>query len=187
MDEHRPAEAIRPPSGCDLDGLHLLYRCYAPEVYVYVRRIVPNHHDAEDVTQQVFLKLTIQLRKQDTQHPRSPAWMLRVAHNAAIDHLRRDRLALLAEPLEPELAADSADPDRGTSLREAFDRLPKDQRDVLLLRAVVGLTPSEAAKRLGKTQGAVNVSYHRARLAARRTLESRGWAPVTSVRATAGA
>jgi RNA polymerase sigma-70 factor, ECF subfamily len=187
MDEHGTAEAIRVPSACDLDGLRCLYRCHALEVYVYVRRIVPNHHDAEDVTQQVFLKLTTQLWKHDAQHPRSSAWMLRVARNTAIDHLRRDRLVLLAEPLEPELAADSADPDRGTSLREAFDRLPKAQREVLLLRAVAGLTPSEAAELLGKTQGAVNISYHRARLAARRTLESRGWRPVTSARATARA
>ncbi|MCW2951228.1 MAG: polymerase subunit sigma-24 [Conexibacter sp.] len=187
MDDHGTAEAIRQASTGDLDRLRSLYRCYAPEVYVYVRRIVPNHHDAEDVTQQVFLKLTTQLRKHDPQHPRSSAWMLRVARNAAIDHLRRERLVPLAEPREPDLAADTADPDRGTSLREAFDRLPKAQRDVLLLRAVVGLTPSEAAERLGTTQGAVNISYHRARLAARRTLESEGWTPATHVRATARA
>jgi len=174
--------AIRPAASEDVDGLRGLYRCYAPDVYVCVRRLVPNHEDAEDVTQQVFLKLAA---RGSGAYPRSPAWMLRVARNAAIDHLRHVRAAPRTEPIDRELAAEPVDPDRVRSLRAAFAGLPPAQREVFLLRAVAGLTPGEAAARLGTTPGAVNTSYHRARLATRQALEASGWTPMTRTDAAA--
>jgi RNA polymerase sigma-70 factor (ECF subfamily) len=82
---------------------------------------------------------------------------------------------------------DESDPDDGRSLREAFRALSAAQRDVLLLREVVGLTPGEVAERLGKTQAAVNTCHHRARLAAVRSLTSLGSTPATSTRASRAA
>lgn len=175
----RTTDAIRRASAGDAEGLAYLYRRYAPGVYGYVRQIVSNDQDAEDVTQQVFLKLVTRLGMYESKRAPFSAWMLRVARNTAIDHLRQRRFTLLDEDYEWEPEDAHGDPDAGRSLREALEGLTQTQRDVLLLREVAGLTPTEVAERLGKTQGAVNTCYHRACLAARSTLESMGSAPLT--------
>jgi RNA polymerase sigma-70 factor (ECF subfamily) len=138
-----------------------------------------NDYDAQDVTQQVFVKLATSLDKYDSRRADFSAWMLRMAHNAAVDHIRKHRLTLLTDPVDVLSEVDDSDPDDGRSLREAFRALSGAQRDVLLLRDVVGLTPREVAKRLGKTQAAVNTCHHRARLAAVRSLTSLGSTPAT--------
>jgi RNA polymerase sigma-70 factor (ECF subfamily) len=173
------ADAIRRATAGDAEGLTYLYRRYAPGVYGYVRQIVSNEHDAEDVTQQVFLKLVTRLGMYESKRAPFAAWMLRVARNTAIDHLRQRRLTLLDGDYESELEDARGDSEAGQSLRDALEALTQTQRDVLLLREVAGLTPTEVAERLGKTQGAVNTCYHRACLAARSTLESMGSAPFT--------
>jgi RNA polymerase sigma-70 factor, ECF subfamily len=163
----------------DRDALSYVYRQYAPGVFAYVRRMLRNDYDAQDVTQQVFVKLATSLDKYDPQRADFSAWVLRMAHNAAVDHLRKHRLTLLTDPVEVPPEVDEPDPDNGRSLREAFGALSGAQRDVLLLREVVGLTPREVAKRLGKTQAAVNTCHHRARLAAVRSLISLESTPAT--------
>jgi RNA polymerase sigma-70 factor, ECF subfamily len=163
----------------DTDGLSHLYSQYAPGVFAYVRRMLPNDYDAQDVTQQVFVKLATSLDKYDSRRADFTAWMLRMAHNAAVDHLRKQRLTLSTDPSEVPPETDEYDPERGRSLRETFSALSSAQRDVLLLRDVVGLTPHEVAKRLGKSQAAVNTCHHRARLAAVRSLISLGSTPTT--------
>lgn len=163
----------------DREELNALYVRYRREVYRHARTIVASHDDAEDVTQQVFLKLTTRVGRYDTARAEFSAWMRRAARNAAIDHLRRDRLVLCPGTVDRALGAQSVDPDRGATLREAIEDLPSGQRDVLLLCDVAGLTPTEVARRLGKSRGAVNTCHHRARLAVRRSLESQGSTPAT--------
>jgi RNA polymerase sigma-70 factor (ECF subfamily) len=162
----------------DPEALSQLYRQYSPGVFAYVRRMLVNDYDAQDVTQQVFVKLATCLDKYDARRADFSAWMLRVAHNAAIDHLRKQRAALMRDPVEADGgSAEGPDPDRVRSLRETFAALSEPQRDVLLLREVVGLTPREVAQRLGKSEAAVNTCHHRARKAAIRELLSLGLAP----------
>jgi RNA polymerase sigma-70 factor, ECF subfamily len=171
----------------EAEGFSYLYRQYAPGVFTYVRRMLRNDYDAQDVTQQVFVKLATSLDKYDPRRADFSAWMLRMAHNAAVDQLRKQRLTLLTDPVEVLPEVDESDPDNGRSLREAFQALSRSQRDVLLLREVVGLTPREVAARLGKTQAAVNTCHHRARLAAARSLVSLGSTPATSTGAARAA
>jgi RNA polymerase sigma-70 factor (ECF subfamily) len=173
--------AIRPAGG-DADALDCLYRQYAPGVFAYVRRILRNEYDAQDVTQQVFVKLATSLDKYDARRADFSAWLLRIAHNAAIDHLRKQRRTPLSDPVEATDDTEQPDLD-GRSLRETFRALSSAQRDVLLLREVVGLTPREVAKRLGKTEAAVNTCHHRARRAAVRSLTAMGSTP--AIRSTA--
>jgi RNA polymerase sigma-70 factor, ECF subfamily len=162
----------------DPEALSQLYRQYAPGVFSYVRRMLVNEYDAQDVTQQVFVKLATCLDKYDSRRADFSAWMLRVAHNAAVDHLRKQRAALMREPVEADgVVTEGPDPDHVRSLRETFAALSEPQRDVLLLREVVGLTPREVAQRLGKSEAAVNTCHHRARRAAVRQLRSLGLAP----------
>jgi RNA polymerase sigma-70 factor (ECF subfamily) len=182
LDHQRTLDAIERAMAGDTSGLADLYLRYAPGVHVYLRRTLLNERDAEDVTQQVFLKLTGSLRTYDRDRAEFSAWVLRVARNTAIDYLRRQRLVLVDEPVVPTTGPDSDRLERGWALREALDTLTEEQRDVLLLRELVGLTPTEVAARLGKTRGAVNTCHHRARIAAKRALEDLGSTPVTRPR-----
>ena len=149
----------------DADALRFLYLRYADNVYGYVCSIVRDEFEAEDVTQQIFAKLM-------TAHPRYEArvvpfsaWILRVAHNAAIDHVRARRPVPLAEVHPPDAVGDdgAGSRERFADLRLALSALPEEQRDVIVLRFLVGLTPSEVAERIGRSEDAVHGLQHRGR------------------------
>jgi RNA polymerase sigma-70 factor (ECF subfamily) len=167
----------------DREALQEIYLRYSQGVYGYVRSIVSDDHEAEDVTQQVFLKLMTSLPLFKSTRAQFSAWILRVARNTAIDHIRRRRHAIACDPLEWREGAPAASAEAGQMLREAIAGLSRDQREVLLLRQVLGLTPHEVAGRLGKSQGAVHTLYYRARIAARANLEGLGEGPATRRRA----
>jgi RNA polymerase sigma-70 factor, ECF subfamily len=164
---------------CDDDALDYLYRHHAAGVFAYVRGILRNEHDAEDVTQQVFVKLATSLGRYDARRAPFSAWLLRMAHNAAVDHLRKQRFTLPIDPVETADEREQPGLDHMRSLREAFGALSRAQRDVLLLREVVGLTPWEVAQVLGKSKAAVNTCHHRARRAAVRSLIAMDSTPAT--------
>jgi RNA polymerase sigma-70 factor (ECF subfamily) len=71
--------------------------------------------------------------------------------------------------------------DRLRSLRVAFDRLPEEQREVMVLRHIAGLSPCEIAAVLDKTESSVHGRHHRARVAVKDALSELGAAPVTAV------
>ncbi len=87
----------------DRDALRLLYVRYSDNVYGYVRRIVRDEKEAEDLTQHVFLKLITAICKYDDRGVPFSAWLLRLARNVALDHLRRRR----AIPAEEVYGADT--------------------------------------------------------------------------------
>ena len=65
-------------------------------------------------------------------------------------------------------------------LQEALAKLPRDQREVLVLRHFAGLSPTEIAERTGRTEGSVHGLHHRGRRALTAELASRGVAPATA-------
>ena len=94
------------------------------------------------------------------------SWLMTLARNAAVDQLRRRRDTL------PEQALDDAvlDGPGPSSLRTAMSTLPTAQRDVILLRHVVGLSPGEIAARMGRTESSIHGLHNRGRAALRREL-----------------
>ena len=70
--------------------------------------------------------------------------------------------------------------DRSQSLREALGRLPEEQREVLVLRHIAGLTPREIADRLGKSEGSIHGLHHRGRGALKAALVELDAAPITA-------
>jgi RNA polymerase sigma-70 factor (ECF subfamily) len=71
--------------------------------------------------------------------------------------------------------------ERFDDLRAALRALPDDQRQVMLLRLIAGLTPSEVAQRLDRSVDAVHALQHRARRRLRTDLTQAGWAPQANV------
>jgi RNA polymerase sigma-70 factor (ECF subfamily) len=177
-------DALRRAKLGEADALDYLYRQYAPGVFAYIRRMLRDEYEAQDVTQQVFVKVAISLDMYDARRADFSAWLLRISRNLAIDHLRKRRFTLLSDPVDATEDPQPPDRDDGRSLRETFKALSSAQRDVLLLREVVGLTPREVANRLGKTEAAVNTCHHRARRAAIRSLTAMGSAPAARRTAT---
>ena len=163
--------AIRAKAG-DHDALRFLYLRYADNVYGYICSIVRDEYEAEDITQHIFAKLMTSLARYEPRVVPFSAWILRVAHNAAIDHVRMRR-PVPVEEVRPADTADEGDGgrERFADLRLALDALPAEQRDVIVLRFLVGLTPSEVAERMGRSEDAVNGLQHRGRRRLRREMD----------------
>ena len=179
-DEKLLTAAIARAKDGDWDALHFLYARYADDVQGYVMSIVRHPHEAEDITQNVFTKLMNGIQRYEQREVPFSAWILRVARNAALDHLRQRRQIPFAEVRTRTESHDHTGFDRSQSLKTALEQLPMEQREVLVLRHIAGLSPVEIAERLNKTEGAVHGLHHRGRGALKTSLRELGAAPVTA-------
>ncbi len=161
----------------DEDAMRFLYLGYADNVYGYVCSIVRDEHEAEDVTQLIFAKLMTALARYEPRSVPFSAWILRIAHNASIDHMRGRRAVPCEEVRSPELEDASLARERSQDLRIALEKLPAEQRDVIVMRFVLGLSPHEIAVRLGRSQDAIHGLQHRGRISLRRELTVQHSAP----------
>ena len=173
--------AIARAKGGDTSALHYLYVRYADDVYRYIQSIVRDSHEAEDITHNVFAKLIFAIRKYEERAVPFSAWILRVARNAALDHLRARRMVPSEEVRTSDERSDEIAFERCGCLKDALDRLPEAQREVLVLRHVVGLSPAEIAELLGKTESAIHGLHHRGRGALQMALRELGAAPATAI------
>ncbi len=175
------ARAVARAKSGDMDAVRFLYLRYKDNVYGYVLSIVRDAHEAEDVTQTVFVKLISAIEKYEPRQVPFTAWILRVAHNVAIDSLRQRRPVPCEEVIESSRAADDSSHERRWGLEQALETLPEDQRHVVVLRNLVGLSPAEIADRMGRTEPAIHGLHHRARVALRRELTRGDCAPTTRI------
>jgi len=164
----------------DPEGLHYLYVRFADDVLRYVTGLVRDHHEAEDITQNVFAKLMRAIKKYEERAVPFDAWILRVARNAALDHLRARRAIPTEEVRLADTGRAETAQDRGQALREALEGLPEDQREVLVLRHIVGLSPNEIADTLDKSESSIHGLHHRGRRSLRANLSELGAAPVVA-------
>jgi RNA polymerase sigma-70 factor (ECF subfamily) len=146
----------------DEQALGYLYIRYSNNIYGYVRSIVRDDHDAEDVTQHVFAKLMTAIVKYNDRGVPFFAWLLRLARNVAIDHLRSIRATPVKEVVSSDVEC-GEELDDVMAIRSALATLPEDQREVVFLRHVVGLSPGEIADMMGRTEGSIHGLHHRGR------------------------
>ncbi|MCL4467018.1 MAG: sigma-70 family RNA polymerase sigma factor [Chloroflexi bacterium] len=174
-DREVAALAARAAAG-DGEAFGRIYDLYLNGIYRYVYYRLGSARDAEDVTEQVFCKAWEAIGRFHPDGTPVVAWLLRIAHNAVIDHHRtRKDLAPLDEGVIDE--ASWADPVETATLcctqgelREAILGLKPEQRQVILLRFIEGLDYAGVAATLGKSEGAVRVIQHRALAALRQAL-----------------
>jgi RNA polymerase sigma-70 factor (ECF subfamily) len=159
----------------DTEALGRLYDELVSPIYRYVALRIRRHEDAEDLTQVVFERIVGALpRYRPTGRP-FQAWAYRIARNAVIDHVRRERNH---EPLDPLRAGpDDARPEAlsvlGEEIRElrsAIRELTPDQQEALTLRFAAGLSAEEAAAVMGRRAGTVRGLTFRAIATLRRRL-----------------
>lgn len=173
------SRAVARAKAGDGDAIRFLYVRYADNVYGYARSLLKDEHEAEDVTQQVFMKLITAIQKYEERETPFAAWILRVTYNLTIDTIRRQRMV----PCEEVRGADESEQtnhELTRSLKQALAELPHEQREVIVLRHVVGLSPGEIADRLDKTESSVHGLHHRGRGALKAALAALDAAPATA-------
>ena len=176
-DRRMVSRAVARAKRGDREAQRYLYVRYADNVFGYVWSIVHDEHDAEDVTQQVFAKLLRILPKYQECSSPFLAWVLTVARNVAVDEMRQRRALPCEEIADREGSPQAHDPCEALTLREAIASLPAEQREVVLLRHVVGMSPGEIAAHLGRSEPSVHGLHHRGRGALRAELQRLNAAP----------
>jgi RNA polymerase sigma-70 factor, ECF subfamily len=153
----------------DRRALEELYLMHFDRIYSYLQMSVGNRHDAEDITNQTFVKMLESIDRFEWRKVPISAWLFRIAHNLAMDHFRsRRRWQPEEEPPEPPGAeARSAEEEAlhaigRESMLEMIDDLSLDQQQVLTLKFVFNFSNAEVATILGKTEGAIKSLQHRA-------------------------
>lgn len=165
----------------------VLMRRYNARVYRAVRAVLRDEAEAEDVMQQAYVLAFTHL-DQFKGSARFSTWLLRIAVNEALLHLRkRSRLVAIHgganDALEASMKQEerhTPDPERRTAEREfvrlleaTIDALPASSRMVLMLREVDGLSTAETAEVLSVSQDVVRTRLHRARALLREEMENR--------------
>jgi len=159
---------------------------YQRQVYSLALRVVRQAEDAEDLTQETFVRMFRALDRYDSSRPFG-AWLFTIASRLCIDHLRRQRLRPISlvqlEPgseeeytievvdpaPRPDEVAARAEEERRT--RALIDALPPHYRIVVLLRHQHDLSYDEIAEALHLPLGTVKARIHRARALLKRHLE----------------
>ncbi len=146
-----------------------IYREFKGKVFSTAYRILSNYADAEDATQDVFVKVFKKLGSFRGEAQLS-TWIYRIAVNTCIDfRARRNRTQ--TQPLLDEAARLSVPLSLGRLVEGFLPRLPPGCREVFILHDIQGLKHSEIARVLGITAGASKSQLHRARAFLRRELE----------------
>jgi RNA polymerase sigma-70 factor (ECF subfamily) len=167
----------------DHDAFSQLYLLYFDRIYRYIRLKLGNAVDAEDITSAVFFNAWRTIHNFSPQRESSfAAWLFRLAHNAVVDRFRsmRDTVSLDATGPRPAIRAMHPGPEaqieRKLTIHEltaALGLLTEEQREVVLLRFVEGLSAKEVGDIMGKQEGAVRGMQFRAIEALRRAMTQR--------------
>lgn len=162
----------------DRDAFATLYVARVGAVSRYISAILRDADRAEDITAQTFMNAWKNLPKL-RQVNRFDAWLFRIAHNGAMNELKRrptTRLDALPEPADPKRSISPSErleqKDDALRVSRALLRLPDGQREVLVLRYLRDLSYEEVARQLGKTLSAVYVLKYRALKRLRRELDA---------------
>lgn len=167
----------------DTDAFGRLYELYSPPVFRFLFAHLDSPLDAEDLTEEVFLRAWQALPGYRMRGIPFTGFLFRVARNALYDHYRRTRKRADDPGLDHDLV-DDLQPDPAQSLpahlerrelRRVLAKLREDYRTVLVLRFLVGLSPEETAQAMERSAGAVRVLQHRALGAVRKLLEEQEW------------
>lgn len=148
------------------EGFAVLVKQYSEKLYWKVRRIVLSHEDANDVLQNVFIKVWSNLQNFQGKSSLS-TWLYRIAINESLDFLRKQKLADKVSADEDVSVASRLMSDEyfdgdevQARLQEAVARLPEVQRTVFNFKYFEEMKYSEMSQILNTSEGALKASYH---------------------------
>ena len=161
------------------DAMRALVERFQTDVYALAARLLNHRHDAEDVTQEVFLRVFRSLRRWDSTRPLRP-WVLGIAVNRCRTWIgRRGKRPETADYLHdlPGPPPDAPADELVTAIRTAVDDLRDDYREVFVLFHEQGRAYDEIAESVGRPVGTVKTWLHRARTQVMAHLRRCGLAP----------
>ena len=172
--ELEEAELVRRAQQGDARAFGALYEQHVDRVYAYIAHRVGNRADAEDLTEEVFLRALVHLNRFRWRGSLLP-WLLTIARNLVADHWRR-RHREGEWPAAPSTATDSLTEVverrwQRAQLRAATAELTELQQQVIALRFAAGLSIAETAQVMGRSENAVKNLQHKAVAALRRRLK----------------
>lgn len=145
----------------DREAFTQIYDLHFDKIYRYIYVKVRSQAEAEDLTQDVFIKAYESIKNYKWRDLPITAWLFRIAHNRVIDHVRKTAKEKKAS-LDEAGAISSGDPVYMTELnfeiyqlKDALQHLPDAQREVATMRFISELSISEVALSLGKSEGTV--------------------------------
>jgi RNA polymerase sigma-70 factor, ECF subfamily len=155
------AQAVARAKARDMGAIRFLYVRMADEVVACIRGVIPDPAEADALARAVFAELPTTIQAYEPRDLPFRAWLLGVARSAAVELSRapgrapsNGHVPALPEP------APASDP-----LRDAVWRMRSEERDVLVLRHVVGMSTVDIAKRLGRREDAIKGLEYRGRAA----------------------
>lgn len=159
------------------DAFGELYQRYATVIFRFVCLRLGNNEDAEDLTEEIFMRAWNNLARYDDRGVPFAAYLFQIARNALIDHYRKNRSPLSSID-DLDISAVDPGPEENISRRIEFqdmqrimENLPEDYRNVLVLRFLSGLSPEETAQMMDRSDGAVRVLQFRALAALKKLLQ----------------
>ena len=153
----------------DREAFTALYEHTSAKVYGVIVRIVNNRSSADEVMQEVFVKVWQRAGEFDSQRASPITWMATIARNRAIDEIRRAKPLRIVETPEPiDIAADLDHPldsaERSETLQAliaCLNRLGEERREIILLAYYRGLSREDLAQRFGRPVPTIKTWLHR--------------------------
>jgi RNA polymerase sigma-70 factor, ECF subfamily len=161
----------------DHEAFAQLYESHFNRIFRYVVLKIRNQTEAEDMTQQVFVRAYESIGSYQSQGIPFSAWLFRIAHNQMVDYVRKQSKKPTVSLDESLPIMDDSDLEHDVETKIEMEKvvlatkkLTKAQREVISLRFAGGLSIAEAAKTMRKSEGAIKALQHSAISALRRTL-----------------
>lgn len=161
MAEITPGDPIQRARMGDPNAVGALYEQYHLPVFRFLYYRTGDLHAAEDLTTEVFIRMIRSLPGYQPREAPFLAWLFQIARNLAIDHYRKAGAGRMVA-LEETLPAHGEDPTRAVDRRltsqklaEALRSLHEDQRDVIVLRFVAGMSIAETARAMLRSEDAI--------------------------------
>lgn len=165
MDEDQ--DVIRRVLDGDVESFRLLVRRYERPLHRLIRNLVPDRHDGEDITQDVFLSAYGRLASYDPAQGAFSTWLLTIARNKCLNALKKRRPLVLDHlpetPLPRTVEAEVAEAEWFRRLDDALHALPLPQKTAFVLAEIQGLSLEEVGRIEGVPVGTVKSRISRAK------------------------
>jgi RNA polymerase sigma-70 factor (ECF subfamily) len=177
-------EAIHKATNGNMAAFEELYAHYLTPIYRFVFFRVKSREEAEDITQNVFLKAWHAIKRYRDEGKPFSAWLYAIARNTVIDHWKKKKeVRLNAEDSEeifaqiPDNAPNPAErmeqSDRARMVRKAIEHLSEDQQELVIMKFINDLSNKEISEITGKSEDAIRQMQFRALKALRELLSDK--------------
>lgn len=170
MDSYGDCELVEQFRQGKIEGYNELFKRYREKVYWIARRILGNHNDADDVVQDVFIKVYHKL-KSFRGESEFYTWIYRITVNTALNVAYKNKVKdfLSLDVFKSEIAQENKTPDeihiekeKNSLIEQAINKLPPKQKAVFIMRFYDELSYEEIAKILKKSVGGSKANYFQA-------------------------